>query len=210
VFTTPTPPTSSATAPSPSSRPVNASSALLGQYRQSLADSHGALTLLRTLDNQDGQAHTLRSLGYAYLHLGEHAEAAGHFRESVALFRALSDTYHEADTLQMLGHVGGVDGCGQSRYEMHDLLRIFAAEQADAEDAADVTTAAVTRVVEGWLFLVDAIMAGRPEAGEVVRVPTRAIVTMRTRHESLGTQFREGGSSPNMAGRSSRVTPSLP
>lgn len=64
---------------------------------------------------------------------------------------------------------GGVDGCGQGRYEMHDLLRIFAAERADAEDTADMVAAAVARVVTGWLYLVDAIMAGRPPGGLPLR-----------------------------------------
>ncbi|HEX6356699.1 AfsR/SARP family transcriptional regulator [Actinophytocola sp.] len=60
---------------------------------------------------------------------------------------------------------GGVDGCGQSRYEMHDLLRIFAAERAAAEDLPDVVTAAVARVVTGWLHAVDTILASRPPGG---------------------------------------------
>lgn len=64
---------------------------------------------------------------------------------------------------------GGVDACGQSRYEMHDLLRIFGAERAAAEDQPDVVAAAVTRVVAGWLHLVDTILASRPPGGLSLR-----------------------------------------
>ena len=73
---------------------------------------------------------------------------------------------------------GGVDGCGQSRYEMHDLLRIFAAERADVEDPAEDVAGAVAGVVEGWLHLVDAIMAGRPSGG------------LRLREQGAGGDYR--------------------
>ena len=63
----------------------------------------------------------------------------------------------------------GVDGCGQTRYLLHDLLRIFAAERAGAEDGAGPLAAAVARVVEGWVHLVDAITAGRPTGGLLLR-----------------------------------------
>jgi len=69
---------------------------------------------------------------------------------------------------------GGVDGCGQSRYEMHDLLRIFAAERAEAEDAPDMVAAAVARAVAGWLHLVDAVMAGRPPGALPLRDQSEA------------------------------------
>lgn len=69
---------------------------------------------------------------------------------------------------------GGVDACGQSRYEMHDLLRIFAAERAEAEDTADLVAAAVARVVGCWLHLVDAVMAGRPPGGLPLRDQSEA------------------------------------
>ncbi|TDV48874.1 AfsR/SARP family transcriptional regulator [Actinophytocola oryzae] len=63
----------------------------------------------------------------------------------------------------------GADACGQVRYEMHDLLRIFGTERAAAEDPPDVVAAAVTRVVAGWLHLVDAILASRPPGGLSLR-----------------------------------------
>jgi DNA-binding SARP family transcriptional activator len=69
---------------------------------------------------------------------------------------------------------GGVDACGQSRFEMHDLLRIFAAERAAAEDSPDVTAAAVTRVVAGWLYVVDTILATQPPGGLSLRAQLAA------------------------------------
>jgi DNA-binding SARP family transcriptional activator len=74
---------------------------------------------------------------------------------------------------------GGVDACGQSRYEMHDLLRIFGAERAAVEDSPDVVTAAVTRVVAGWLHLVDTVLASRPPGGLSLRAQ-RAPTAERT------------------------------
>ncbi|WP_318306087.1 AfsR/SARP family transcriptional regulator [Amycolatopsis solani] len=69
---------------------------------------------------------------------------------------------------------GGVDACGQSRFEVHDLLRIFAAERAAAEDAPDVVAAAVTRVVTGWLYVVDTVLASRPPGGLTLRAQRAA------------------------------------
>jgi DNA-binding SARP family transcriptional activator/tetratricopeptide (TPR) repeat protein len=63
----------------------------------------------------------------------------------------------------------GVDGCGQVRYVLHDLLRIFAAERAEAEDGVPSLAAAVTRVVDSWAYLIDAVMAGRPTGGLLLR-----------------------------------------
>jgi tetratricopeptide (TPR) repeat protein len=63
----------------------------------------------------------------------------------------------------------GVDGCGQVRYMMHDLLRIFAAERAESEEGIESLGAAVARVVDGWLYLIDSIMAGRPTGGLLLR-----------------------------------------
>lgn len=64
---------------------------------------------------------------------------------------------------------GGVDACGQSRYEMHDLLRIYAAERAATEDSPEAVAAAVARVVAGWLYLVDTVLASRPPGGLSLR-----------------------------------------
>jgi DNA-binding SARP family transcriptional activator/uncharacterized protein HemY len=57
-----------------------------------------------------------------------------------------------------------VDDAGRVRYRMHDLVRIYAAEQAAAvEDHAD-RVAAMTSVIGGWLWLVERLAAELPPA----------------------------------------------
>ncbi len=50
--------------------------------------------------------------------------------------------------------VMGVDGIGRVRYRFHDLVQLFGAEQAAAEDPAAVT-AAVSRTLATWMALVE-------------------------------------------------------
>ena len=76
---------------------------------------------------------------------------------------------------------GGVDACGQSRYEMHDLLRIFGAERAAAEESPEVVADAVTRVVAGWLHLVDTILVRRPPGGLSLRAQRATAVEREPR-----------------------------
>jgi DNA-binding SARP family transcriptional activator len=61
------------------------------------------------------------------------------------------------------------DEAGQARYQLHDLLRLYAAERAvDEEWPADLM-AAVHRVLVGWLRRVDAISAAYPSGGIALR-----------------------------------------
>src|SRR5690606_11949690 len=48
---------------------------------------------------------------------------------------------------------------GQLRYRLHDLVRLFARERADAEESSRERVTAVHRVVGGWLWLVERIAA---------------------------------------------------
>ncbi len=62
-----------------------------------------------------------------------------------------------------------IDEAGQARYQLHDLLRLYAAERAvDEEWPADLM-AAVHRVLVGWLRRVDAISAAYPSGGIALR-----------------------------------------
>lgn len=47
----------------------------------------------------------------------------------------------------------GVDGVGQQRYRLHDLVAEFARERAHADDPPRERAAAVSRVLSGWLAL---------------------------------------------------------
>ncbi|MFG1946727.1 BTAD domain-containing putative transcriptional regulator [Nonomuraea sp. NPDC048826] len=62
------------------------------------------------------------------------------------------------------------DPAGRIRYRLHDLIRLFAAERAVAEEPEPVRKAAVARVLGGWLWLVQQLGAERPTGG----IPRRA------------------------------------
>ena len=62
-----------------------------------------------------------------------------------------------------------VDEAGQARYQLHDLLRLYAAERAVDEEWPNDLMAAVHRVLVGWLRRVDAISAAYPSGGISLR-----------------------------------------
>jgi tetratricopeptide (TPR) repeat protein len=57
------------------------------------------------------------------------------------------------------------DEVGQPRYQLHDLLRLYAGERAETEDDAATRDAAVRRVMHGWLQLIDRILDSAPTGG---------------------------------------------
>jgi len=67
------------------------------------------------------------------------------------------------------------DEVGQERYQMHDLLRLFAAERAMAEDEPAQLADAVRRVISGWVRAVHHIAATHP-SGHVVPLAAGANV----------------------------------
>jgi DNA-binding SARP family transcriptional activator len=62
-----------------------------------------------------------------------------------------------------------VDTVGQTRFQVHDLLRIYAAERARDEEDGEALKASVHRVLGGLLRIVDKIVAGNPTGGMAVR-----------------------------------------
>lgn len=78
--------------------------------------------------------------------------------------RSAADELVDALVDAQLIDVAGRDALGQTRYRFHDLLRAYARELAGARPRAE-RTAALRRVVGGWLALAD-------EAG--ARIPTSA------------------------------------
>ncbi|QBI53034.1 AfsR/SARP family transcriptional regulator [Streptomonospora litoralis] len=75
---------------------------------------------------------------------------------------ALSDTgLEEAEAVvedlvdAQLLTVSGTDGTGQLRYRMHDLVRLYARERCEAEDAPEQRKAALRRALGGWLWLAE-------------------------------------------------------
>ena len=63
------------------------------------------------------------------------------------------------------------DAAGQVRYQLHDLLRIYASERAQEEEDAAARNAAVRRVMSGWLERVNAVRAGNPTGGLLLQQP---------------------------------------
>jgi DNA-binding SARP family transcriptional activator/tetratricopeptide (TPR) repeat protein len=52
--------------------------------------------------------------------------------------------------------IAGVDALGRVRYRFHDLVRLYGAEQGGEHEPAEHVAAAVTRLLEVWMALVDA------------------------------------------------------
>ncbi|EPH42750.1 putative Regulator protein [Streptomyces aurantiacus JA 4570] len=63
----------------------------------------------------------------------------------------------------------GTDPAGQSRYRAHDLVRVYAAERAEAEDSVEVRTAAVGRALAAGLRLVERVAEEAPSGVVVLR-----------------------------------------
>ncbi|MDX2600532.1 BTAD domain-containing putative transcriptional regulator [Streptomyces caniscabiei] len=64
-------------------------------------------------------------------------------------------------------HFTGVDRAGQSRFGLHDLVRVYAAERAEAEEPRAERAAALGRALGAWLWLTARATAAGP-SGEVV------------------------------------------
>ena len=79
--------------------------ALRGNYEEALRCCHGALPILRRLDNRHGEAGTLDSLGYIHHQRAEYAEAKRYYTEAVELYRAAGDRHAETAVLTHLGEM---------------------------------------------------------------------------------------------------------
>ncbi|WP_424534729.1 AfsR/SARP family transcriptional regulator [Sphaerisporangium viridialbum] len=62
-----------------------------------------------------------------------------------------------------------VDTAQQERYRLHDLLRVYAAERAEAEDPEEERAAAMTRALGGWLWLITRTASRSPSGALPVR-----------------------------------------
>ncbi|MGP4102459.1 BTAD domain-containing putative transcriptional regulator [Nonomuraea sp. KM90] len=69
-----------------------------------------------------------------------------------------------------LAEAEGIDGVGHVRYRLHDLVRLFAREQAESEEAAPIRQAAVIRVLSRWLWLLREITSGAPSGAVPLRI----------------------------------------
>ncbi|NEC92267.1 AfsR/SARP family transcriptional regulator [Streptomyces sp. SID12501] len=71
-------------------------------------------------------------------------------------------------------HFTGTDRAGQPRFGLHDLVRVYAAERAEAEDSHTERAAALGRALGGWLWLTGRAAAAAP-SGEVVLQDPRTL-----------------------------------
>ncbi|MGW0208684.1 BTAD domain-containing putative transcriptional regulator [Streptomyces sp. NPDC003233] len=56
----------------------------------------------------------------------------------------------------------GIRSSGQPRYRVHDLLRVYAAERASAEEPETEREASIARVLGGWLWLITRTVVDAP------------------------------------------------
>jgi tetratricopeptide (TPR) repeat protein len=75
----------------------------LGDAAAGLTYCLQALALDRELGDQQGEAATLDSVGYAYHQMGRQAEAIGYFRRSARLYGELGNRFKQAEPLAHLG-----------------------------------------------------------------------------------------------------------
>ncbi|BBC36484.1 AfsR family transcriptional regulator [Streptomyces graminofaciens] len=63
----------------------------------------------------------------------------------------------------------GTDQLGQPRYRLHDLVRVYATERAEAEDPVADRTAAVGRALVAGLWLMDRVTEAAPSGAVILR-----------------------------------------
>ncbi|WP_328839305.1 AfsR/SARP family transcriptional regulator [Streptomyces europaeiscabiei] len=94
----------------------------------------------------------------------------------------------------------GTDQVGQPRYRLHDLVRVYAAERAEAEDPVGDRTAAVGRALTAGLWLMDRVTEKSPSGA----VTLRQGFTPKGREERRGqphtTESREPAEPPTPVG----------
>lgn len=76
--------------------------------------------------------------------------------------RQTAETLVEALVNAQLVDSIGADAFGSLRYRLHDLVRLYAGERAEAEEPHAHLVAAVARALGGWLSLIDQIGAESP------------------------------------------------
>ncbi|MGR6918757.1 AfsR/SARP family transcriptional regulator [[Actinomadura] parvosata] len=135
----------------------------LAAMAERLADEHGRLDELAA-----GDVEVRASVGLSYRSLDPQAQQA--FRRLGLLgtpdfagwvvapladvpLRDAEDVLERLLDAQLIDSAA-VDATGQMRYRLHELLRVFAAECAQAHDTAAERASAFSRVLGSWLWLI--------------------------------------------------------
>jgi tetratricopeptide (TPR) repeat protein len=141
------------------SRPRSALADLAGE----LAGARSRLDLLRAGDDDATAVRAVFSWSYRSLP----PDAVGVFRSlgllagpdvcaSAVAALIAADTATARQLLELLATMYLVEESGQDRYRLHDLLRLYAAERALAEDGDEDRTAARRRVLDWYLHTANA------------------------------------------------------
>ncbi|WP_433087620.1 BTAD domain-containing putative transcriptional regulator [Dactylosporangium sp. CA-052675] len=126
-------------------------------YSQRLADERRRLAALSTPDGGVGA-----SLLVSYVGLGAPARTALRRLSALAtrpfpawtVAAAIGDEHGPVDADEVVDELADaqlVQSVGTSRYHLHDLVRIFAAQRCGEEDDPAAVRAAATRIFTGWL-----------------------------------------------------------
>ncbi|MPY64501.1 AfsR/SARP family transcriptional regulator [Streptomyces spongiae] len=143
-----------------------------------LADEHRRLDELSV-----GDLEVRASLGLSYRALDENARRVlrrlatlGSADVAAWTVAALADVPEdEAEEVlerlvdAQLLHCPGTDQVGQPRYRLHDLVRVYAAERAEAEDSVPDRTTAVGRALTAGLYLMDRVTEAAPPGAVILR-----------------------------------------
>jgi DNA-binding SARP family transcriptional activator/tetratricopeptide (TPR) repeat protein len=144
----------------------------MAAFAAELEDERRRLDLLRA-----GDLYVRASLAVSYQRLADTSQRllrrlgllqAVDFTGTVAaavldLPAAAADQVLDDLVTASLIEVAGVDGVGQVRYRMHDIVRIFARERAVAEESAGARRSAVRRAIRIWLATAERIAASSLE-----------------------------------------------
>jgi tetratricopeptide (TPR) repeat protein len=107
--------------------------ARLGRYQQARTHCADALALYRKHYDRDGEATALDSLGYIAHHTTQHAQALDYYHQALTLFRD-RNTYHEANTLNHLGHTHAALGDhDQARHSWQQALQLYQVQHRTAD-----------------------------------------------------------------------------
>ncbi|WP_410593535.1 AfsR/SARP family transcriptional regulator [Amycolatopsis sp. lyj-23] len=87
---------------------------------------------------------------------------------------------------QLLDVVGS-NGSGLTRYRLHDLIRVFGWERAEAEEDADQLRLAVRQATDEWYRLVEWASGGTPVRALRTAAPGPAVAPEVVRTDTLGT-----------------------
>ncbi|MFE2429269.1 BTAD domain-containing putative transcriptional regulator [Streptomyces sp. NPDC059373] len=110
--------------------------AQLGNYEQARPHCEQALALIRqdADRDRDGEADTLDSLGYIAHHTAQHVQALDYFRQALALFHAMGNTYEEANTqARLAGTHLAMGRPDEARHAWRQALDLYRAQRRTAE-----------------------------------------------------------------------------